>query len=199
MKDKSSRVQSDETRNLRRAHFSRTSCPRITLTAAVCAAPGAAVLVVLILVAVPGARFSFQSLLGTDLGPRFDIGRCPLCACNLCDDIGRKNAELVSDGTCVRLYDDGGLDPAALPGALFDVVLVFAVAAVEGLEGGSPGSPTGPVAPSCCLPPSPSASDMADDVTLMACCPLSGTVNPVGKDDRSPSSDRGGPLLMAQT
>jgi hypothetical protein len=111
--------------------------------------------------------------------------------------MGRKNAEDVKDGTCVRLYEDGGLDPGALPGAF------FAVADVEGREGGSPGSPTAPVTP--CGPPSPSVSsksDMADDTTLIA-GPLPGTANPVGKEDLSSSDptepDPAGRPLIARS
>lgn len=101
--------------------------------------------------------------------------------------MGRKKALEVRLGTCVRLYEEGGRDPAVLPGAFFDVV---PVAAVLGREGGSPGSPTAPVRPNGCVlssrPPCESVSDMADEMTLMAPPPLlSGAANPVGKDERS--------------
>jgi hypothetical protein len=160
--------------------------------------PGVVVLVVLVLVAVPGALFSFPSslVLGTDLGPTvvFDMGLCPLCACNLWLDIGRKNAEDVKLGTCVRLYELGGREPAALPGALFDVTPVFAVAAVDGREGGRPASPAGPVAPGIWGPSPPASesgrSDMAEEMTLMACPRPSDTVRPVGKLERPSSSAR---------
>ena len=66
---------------------------------------------------------------------------------------------------------------------------------MEGREGGRPASPAGPVLPSgCCWwwcgisPASDSGrSDMAEEMTLMACPParLSGTERPVGKDVRS--------------
>lgn len=89
------------------------------------------------------------------------------------------------DGTCVRLYEEGGREPAALPGARFVVVVVvLAVAAVDGREGGSPGSPAGPVAAGGALAcVSSGRSDMADDMTLIACPPLPlGTAKPVGKE-----------------
>jgi hypothetical protein len=97
--------------------------------------------------------------------------------------MGRKKALEVRLGTCVRLYEDGGLDPAALPGAFFDVV------AVLGRDGGSPGSPGGPVRPNGWVLSSPplsdSVSDMVDEMTLMGPPLFSGTANPVGKDERS--------------
>lgn len=97
-----------------------------------------------------------------------ELGRCPRCACSLCELIGRKKACEVREGTCVRLAT---LGERALPAPLLPATLGgptpkpalrrwdgvcdvsdlrfddWAVPMEDGREGGRAGSPTGPVRP----------------------------------------------------